>query len=251
MGNSAESSASNSITTQAAPGQQVWTSGANTTWTCPAGVTSVSVLCIALARSGELSYTGGPIYSLNGFGGALSYINNYSVTPSSTYVVVASYGHNTYFVNESTCRANSSSTRVGDGGGNGGTNTYLSGAFTRQGGSGAGGYSGNGGTGNTNSAGAAGAGGGGGAGSGSGGRGGGGVGDQGEGSSGAGGSSGNRGGGGSGGVGGGTSTGGGNYGGGGGTGNTEYAGTSAGAARLRIMWPGDVRQYPSTRTADE
>ena len=251
VGNSAESSASNSITTEANPGQQTWNTGTNTTWTCPAGVTSVSVLCIATPRNGELSYTSGPIYSFNGFGGALSYINNYSVTPTSTYAVYVSAAHNTYFVNESTCRAYDCCTRVGDGGGNAGTNQYLSGVFTRQGGSGAGGYSGNGGTGNSNTTGASGAGGGGGAGSGSGGRGGGGVGNQGEGSSGAGGASGYRGGGGSGGVGGGTDYNGGQYGGGGGTGNTDYAGASGSIGHLRIMWPGDARQYPSTRTADE
>ena len=232
VGNSAESSASNSITTQAAPGQQVWTSGTGNYWTCPAGVSSVSVLCIAIPRNGELSYTGGPPYSYNGFGGCLSYINNYSVTPSSTYLVYLA-GHNTFFVNESTIRANAQSTRVGDGGGDGGTNSYLSGVLTRQGGSGGGGYSGNGGTGNTNSAGAAGAGGGAGAGSGSGGRGGGGVGNQGEGSSGAASASGYQGSGGS------------------GTGNTAYAGTAGSSGKVRIMWPGDARQYPSTRTADE
>lgn len=251
VGNSAESSASGSITTEANPGQQVWTTATSTTWTCPAGVTSVSVLCIATPRNGELSYTAGPIYSLNGFGSALSYINNYSVTPSSTYVVEVSWGHNSYFVNESTCRASSMSTRVGDGGGNGGGNTYVPSAFTRMGGSGSGGYSGNGGEGTSAAVGAAGAGGGAGAGSGSGGRGGGGVDVQGEGSSGAASASGYRGNAGSGGTGGGTSYNGGQYGGGGGTGNTSYAGTAGSIGALRIMWPGTARQYPSTRTADE
>jgi hypothetical protein len=250
VGNSAESSASGSITTEANPGQQVYTSGTGNYWTCPAGVTSVSVLCIAIGRGGELSYTAGPIYSYGGFGGCLSYINNYSVTPTTAYQVYLA-GHNTFFVNESTVRANAQSTRVGDGGGNAGTSYYLSGVFTRQGGAGAGGYSGNGGVGGTATTGVSGAGGAGGAGAGAGGLGGGGVGNQGEGSSGAGGSPGNRGGGGSGGVGGGTSTSGGLYGGGGGTGNTEYAGTGGGGGQVRIMWPGTARQYPSTRTADE
>ena len=44
---------------------------------------------------------------------------------------------------------------------------------------------------------------------------------------------------------------GGNYGGGsgaqGGNGTSQYGGNGA----VRIMWPGDERAYPSTRTADE
>ena len=247
-GNSAESSASNSITTEANPGQQYWEAQSGS-WTAPAGVTSVSVLGVGLGRSGELSYTGGPAYSLGGFGGSLSYINNYTVVPGSAYAFSASTI--SFFINDTILKAGSEYARVGDGGGNGAGNTYISGSFTRQGGSASGGYSGNGGAGSTATAGAAGSGGAPGGGSSSGGKGGGGVGIQGQGSSGAASASGYRGNAGSGGEGGGTSTAGGDYGGGGGTGDTNYAGTGAGTSVLRIMWPGSARQYPSTRTADE
>ena len=252
VGNSAESSASNSITTEANPGQQVWTSGFSNYWVCPAGVTSVSVLAIGKGRNGELSYTAGPVYSLNGYGAALSYINNYTVVPTTSYLVRVNYGATTSFVNDSTLKAAGQSNRVGDGGGNGGANTYVPGAFTRMGGSGTGGYSGNGGVGSSAAAGPAGVSGGApGAGSGSGGKGGGGVGLLGEGSTGAASASGYQGRGGSGGAGNTTSIHGALYGGGGGTGNTEYAGTGGAGGAVRIMWPGADRQYPSTRTADE
>jgi hypothetical protein len=122
------------------------------TWTCPAGVTSVSVVCIGGGGGGVGSATG---------------IHGIPVTQPGTT------GSNTYFVNTTTCAGfggTSGSTGLfaggtyfGTGGGNGGTN----GSTGKYGGGGAGGYSGNGGNGcttfgGTGSAGSGGGGGGGG-----------------------------------------------------------------------------------------
>ena len=161
---------------------------------------------------------------------------------------------------------------VGDGGGSGGGAPIAVGAGGSGGGGGAGGYSGNGGDGGNNNGSVsptAGAGGGGGGGGGAstsadnGAGGGGGVGIYGEGASGAAGVSGTNvgtgGGAGSGGAAGVTgksnATDGVNQGGngglyGGGGGNSETSGNGGGGA-VRIIWPGNVRQFPSTRTADE
>ena len=192
-------------------------------------------------------------------------------------------GGTSYFVNASTCRGGGgeggqqSSTRnsggdfAGDGGGTGGGGTISFSGGGSGGGGGAGGYSGDGGHGSNNagnggSAGAGGAGGGGGGAStdaDNGAGGGGGVGIYGEGASGARGASGTNvgtgGGGGSGGTAGatgqsnttdGTNQGGqgGSFGGGGGCSNSSGDG---GGGAVRIIWPGDVREFPSTRTADE
>lgn len=237
-----------------AQGQQVYT-GASTSqtysWVCPAGVTSVSVVCV-----------GAGVYS----GGGLGYKNNISVTPGNSYTVVAAgygaYNLESYFINNSTVAGKNPTSGspysgggyVGDGGGNGGSwNNSLG-----SGGGGAGGYSGNGGDGTANGTTAAtGAGGGGGGGFGNGstlGGGGGGVGLLGQGSNGAGGTSGARGGGGgSGGTSGtaGSADPGGNagqYGGGAGL-ATNFFGTQESGA-VRIIWPGTTRQFPSTNTGD-
>ena len=242
-------------------GQQVYT--ANSTWVAPTGVTKVSVVCV------------GPGFAEannNGGAGGLGYKNNISVTPGNSYTVVVGGGNSgtdSYFISTATVKGgsggrNSGGTHTGDGGGNGG--------HTNNGGAGAGGYSGDGASGSDgggNQNGQAGTGGGGGsgaAGNASGtpyGGGGGGVGLLGEGSSGAAGvvSGVNRtgGGGGSGGVAG--TTGylledvfgypgdGGNYGGAGAFAGSSVRNSAGGACR--IIWPGDARQFPSTRTADE
>ena len=262
-GSSSASSASGSITTSPPVGQQLYTGTSSSySWTAPAGVTSVSVVCI------------GPGYS--GYAGALGYLNNYSVTPGNSYSVQCSFNQ-AYFVNTSTCQAGYVS-HVGTGGGNMGS--------TRNGSPGAGGYSGDGGSGSVRQSGwsmpsqasafdgpphdpgTAGSGGGGGGGgqpgehwdpvdgwspgcsSGSGG-----VGALGQGSNGAGG------GGGSGAIGEYTSGGGGGSGGGSGTGSTlsysggdkaggNYGGAQGGLGAVRIIWPGTTRSFPSTNTGD-
>lgn len=223
-------------------------------WVCPAGVTSISV--VAVGRGG---ISGGA--SCGGGGGALVYRNAVPVTPGYSYQINVGTEYPNYVTTAFDMIANAGS----DGDGTGGAAGVPQGTFTAGfyggkgngpypntaaggGGGGAGGYSGNGGAGGnsvgTSGGGAGGAGGGGGGcSSGQGGRGGG-VGLLGAGTS--GGSAPNTPSGtgvpgkpGSGGVGG-------DYGGGGGGLTTGY-----GAAAVRIIWPGDVRQFPSTRTADE
>jgi len=276
LGNGPSSASSNSITTQVPSGSSTYTSAGVFSWTAPAGVTSVSVVCI-----GGGAHARGPGY---GRGGDLSYANNIAVTPGATYSVQVgqpSYGfsstsdyENSYF---SWCYARGGGQSVGnirDGGGDGGGATGSWG-----GGSGAGGYTGNGGLGGryygeNGTAGSGGAGGGGGGQSGTsepeGGGGGGGVNVYGLGTSGAGGAFGTGGwgsppggtGGGGGSSGGSGQTGystpeesgytrteggmGGSYGGGGGATNEDGGNAYSGA--VRIIWPGTTRQFPSTNT---
>jgi prepilin-type N-terminal cleavage/methylation domain-containing protein len=239
------------------------------TFTVPAGVVSVSVLCIGAGGMG-----GHTANAVGGGGGGLAYVNNISVTPGSTHSVVvgaqlsygtagqsgastfgstlcgASGGWNVGGVG--TSNAAGGSPIVGTGG-NGGTAIGNGSGMDGGGGGGAGGYSGNGGNGSMGAGSAtAGSGGGGGGGSGGqngggGGMGGGGVGVYGVGANGAAGTLGSYatqvGKGGSGGVDGNSSTGhGGLYGGGTGGG---HSGAGAGGA-VRIIWPGDSRTFPST-----
>jgi len=65
-------------TVTAEPGQ-VEISPGTTSWTVPAGVTSVSVVCIGAGSVGATGYGGG--------GGGLAYGNNISVTPGATISV--------------------------------------------------------------------------------------------------------------------------------------------------------------------
>lgn len=210
-------------------------------WTCPANVFSVSGVVVGISPNS---------------GAPLAYKNNYAVTPGNTYTIVidSGTGVRSSFVNDATLSAGGSfSGRTGDGGGDGGNGN----------GGGAGGYSGNGGrsgaaTGGASEAGAGGGGSGGGYDNGSGSTigAGGGVGLYGQGASGASvpataiGTAG----GGKGGSGGTnaqpTSTGyalgaAGNY--GGGPAWDGPTGTS-GASALRLIWPGNLRTFPSTNT---
>ena len=208
-------------------------------WVCPAGVTSVSVVCIG----GGAGSSGGAASG----GGGLGYINDFAVTPGNSYTVrvgekgrsgMMAGGYNggdSYFINTSTVKGGggiadgAGGTYTGDGGGNGS-------AGNSNGGGGAGGYSGDGNSG-TGGAGADGT---------TGSRmGGGGVGAHGEGSSG----TPNTGQGGSGGQEGytfmgsnETSADGGLFGGGA---SNRWATQGAGGC-VRIIWPGDTRQFPST-----
>jgi hypothetical protein len=54
------------------------------TWTCPANVYNVSILCVGAGGGGGGAYGGG-----GGGGGGLSYLNNYAVTPGQTYTIQA------------------------------------------------------------------------------------------------------------------------------------------------------------------
>ena len=229
-------------------GQQAYTTAGTYSWTAPAGVTSVSVVCVG---------SGGNV----GQGaGALAYKNNIAVTPGASYTVVVNVAPGTsYFSSVGTVSAGQGATRTGDGGGDGG------GGY----GGGAGGYSGNGGNGSYGVGDGSGGGGGGGGGAAayavlndfvSGG--GGGVGILGEGASGAGGtgystigSTTKAGKGGSGGANGASGASlsatpnGGSYGGGAGLGSASGFGIGGGGA-VRIIWPGTTRQFPSTNTGD-
>jgi len=258
-GPSYPSAASNSITAISGSSQSYTTPGTYS-WVAPAGVTSVSVVAVGGGETG-CNYGGG------GGGGALGYVNNYSVTPTSSYtVVVGSGGRNpcatpgdSYFVSTAVVKGgaavNNSCTPAsytGTGGGAGGVRGRNNVCYAGYaGGGGAGGYSGAGGHGITyNCCGygvqrTAGAGGGGGGGGGTSGYGGGGVGLFGQGANGS--IAAAAGGGGSGGADGGATyvnPGVGLYGGGsgGGAGGSQKGGYGA----VRIVWPGNIRLFPST-----
>lgn len=263
-------------------GQVEFTTYGTYTWTCPEGVYSVSAVCIGAGGTAASSQFGA-VAAYAGGGGGLGYKNNIPVVPGQSYTIqVGRRGEwiansyplastNSWFMSATTvagiaggaaggsaCRIGGS--YIGDGGGNGGNGG--SGASGGAGGGGAGGYSGTGGAGgySGSSAGTNGSGGGGGGGAGYfggdplkniGGNGGG-TGLQGQGTNGVGGSGfttsgispniyyyANNATAGSGGIGK-------SYGGGG----NVYSGYGGDGA-VRLIWPGDARQFPSTRTADE
>ena len=259
--------------------QEAFVTPGTYSWTCPAGVTSVCVVCVGAGGGGGASSE-----RCGGSGGGLAWRNNISVTAGTSYTVVVGSGGggngaggDSYFSSTSTVRGSG-----GLGGGPGGT--QAGGAFNQGGGSdggggigggtlsrflnahgggGAGGYSGAGGDAVNNANGENGAGGGGGAGADGGGGtndrggGGGGTGIYGQGSNGAGGVY-------SDGAGGGGSTanstgtdgqsdsqgGDGGFPGGGGGQRTNGSPGSGGDGAVRILW-GSGRSYPSTNTADQ
>ena len=269
-------------------GQQAYTSPGTYSWTCPTGVTSVSVVCVGGGGRGtsQTEYFSAQFNGSNvpGGGGGLGWKNNIPVSPGQTYTVkvgeqsfdnlgvegLGTYTGNgsgdSYFINASTVLGGGGGFYsykgggfVGDGGGKGGGSHNASvgagGGFW--GGGGAGGYTGSGGSGGFSSyqpGSGQGGGGGGGGGASFPAGGGGGVGIYGQGSNGYAGSSTNGGGGGSGGSAG-TSGGegykgnGGSYGGGGGCGSSSESGGIAGAGAVRIIW-GPNRSFPSTNTND-
>lgn len=260
-------------------GQQAFTTPGTHTWTCPAGVTSVCVVCIGGGGTGG---------AYGGSGGSLAYKNNITVTPGQTYTIVVGNTNSQISGSPYSFTAESSSAfgtvasggeggysgsststfkSIGsnyDGGGRGGlasSDWFVSGYGYKGGaGGGAGGYSGDGGNGGKGVTGAggdtaptAGSGGGGGGGmpptSGSSGSGGG-TGIFGEGTSGAAGTSSSPNGKGGSGGGDGTQPYGGQY--GGGSGNTSMSTTqnmNAQHGAVRIIW-GTGRSFPSTLTAD-
>jgi hypothetical protein len=150
-------------------GEAEYTTPGTYSWTAPAGVTSVSVVCVGAG--------GGPAVNTSGAsgagGGGLGWKNNIAVTPGNSYTVVvgaggtrvtsgtAPAGGDSYFIDVLTvagfggaggiAAGNGNPAGggfVGDGGGNGGSGGSRSGSSTAAGGGGgAGGYSGNGGAG--------------------------------------------------------------------------------------------------------
>lgn len=242
-------------------GQSIYTSPGSYTWYAPAGVNSISVVCVGGGQGANIGTTGGR-------GGGLGYRNGIPGGTSYSLVVGAggasanAYGGKSWFVSEYTFVGYATFGEGGGGVSNAGffPSGGAGGSSGAYGGGGAGGYSGTGGQGgpfgSNGTSGAGGAGGGGGTVY-SGGwftGGGGGVGLFGEGGSGAGGVSGSRGGGGGSGGGSGGDTGAaGAYGGGGGGGENIYGFTSlqAGASgAVRVMWPGTSRLFPSTNTGN-
>jgi len=188
----------NFLTPPPSTGQQAYTTPGTYSWTAPAGITSVCVVCVGGGGSGTVraQYTGSTTMA-GGGGGGLGWKNNISVTPGRSYTVVVGAGtpsvsypsgtnptapstaaQDSYFISTSTVKggaggnstlssAGAGGTYVGDGGGNGGAGGAKSGQNSGSGGGGAGGYSGNGGNGGAGPAnGTAGAGGGGGGGAG-------------------------------------------------------------------------------------
>lgn len=245
----------------ASAGQQAYTAPGTYSWTAPAGVTSVCVVCIGGGQAGGAWIAG---TSQGGDGGSLAYGNNIPVTPGQSYTVVVGAGGNGFlqaggsssFINTATLVGGGGGTGLGSAGStrSGGGSGGAAGPAGPGGGGGAGGYSGNGGAGGGfKTAGLSGAGGGGGGGAGGdtgtsssntlGGSGGG-VGIMGQGLSGAGGSSGSQAGfPGSGGMGA-------TYGGGGGGYDSHQMYYPPGArGAVRIIW-GPGRAFPSTGTQD-
>jgi hypothetical protein len=146
-------------TTNAATGQQLFTSSG--TWVAPAGVTSVSVVCVGGGQAGIQSVQNQFVcfpegcfnqpfrYMTGGTGGALSWKNNITVVPGQAYTVTVGAAGTSFglggvssFIDTSTIRAGTGSNRLGDGGGNGGVGQASS--DFAPGGGGAGGYTGNG-----------------------------------------------------------------------------------------------------------
>ena len=60
-------------------GQQEYTTAGTYTWVCPAGVTSVSVVCIGGGGTGG---------AYGGSGGSLAYKNNITVSPGTSYTII-------------------------------------------------------------------------------------------------------------------------------------------------------------------
>ena len=274
-------------------GEQIYThsntSQTTYTWTCPSGVSSVSVVCVGGGGGGRPGFSGHN-YGIGGGGGGLGYKNNISVSAGTSYTVkVGAKGNrqgsgttvsptttspnsgDSWFISAATVRGGggeggydgsnggNGGDYTGDGGGNGGRGgDSVNGGGGEGGGGGAGGYAGNGGNapnaGNSGSGTASsGAGGGGGGGF----AGGGGVGIMGQGANGA--YNWNGGKGGSGGDNGEPYYGvsypgkGGNYGGGGGcVDNGLSTGSYGGDGAVRIIWDtaGATRSFPSTNVGN-
>tara|TARA_B100000287_G_scaffold424613_1_gene469521 strand:+ start:2886 stop:7997 length:5112 start_codon:yes stop_codon:yes gene_type:complete len=135
-------------------GQQLYASTGTHLWTCPAGVTKVSVVCVG--AGGNDGSTGGD------GGGGLGWKNDIPVTPGQQYTVkvgaqiAGGNGEDSYFIDTATVKGGggfvgtnfvggSGGNYTGDGGGDGGDGGAPN--SNRGAGGGAGGYSGKGGNG--------------------------------------------------------------------------------------------------------
>ena len=153
------------------PGQAAFTTPGTYSWTAPAGVTSVCVVCIGGGGGGGNSSSG----ATGGAGGGLGWKNNITVVPGTSYTVEvgvagarttpvgatnSTNGGDSYFISTGTvagfggAKANTPGSSIravggsyfGDGGGVGGYGGNNASNYAG-GGGGAGGYSGNGGDG--------------------------------------------------------------------------------------------------------
>lgn len=158
----------------AQPGEAIFTDTAGASWVVPAGVTSISAVCIGGGGAGTGNTSGGS----GGGGGDLRYYNNLAVTPGETLTIVVGVAgivdNNTGLITNSGpskiqrsgttlleaagggrgttsgsgAKQGTSTTRAGDVGGyDGGVAGNPPSSTTTGGGGGAGGYSGNGGSG--------------------------------------------------------------------------------------------------------
>jgi len=85
--NDAGTATANSVQTGTQAGQWYSTSsGSNTSWTAPAGVTQISIFGVGQGGQGS-SYCNQVTSGVGGGGGAAGYSNNVSVTPGQTYYV--------------------------------------------------------------------------------------------------------------------------------------------------------------------
>jgi len=75
--------------TAAEPGQELFTSSSSTfTWTVPSGITSCSIVCVGEGGTGAYITVAQPTIGIwGGGGGALSYINNVSVTAGEEIII--------------------------------------------------------------------------------------------------------------------------------------------------------------------
>jgi len=140
-----------SFSTLATTGQTFTTLGANT-WTCPAGVYSINVVCVGGGAGGASYYGGG------GGGGALAWKNNIAVVPGTVYNLFVGGGggagvYPAYAGNGAASSFTAGFGTISAGGGRAPTgNTFGSGSIGGLGGTPSGTYDGggNGGAGGTN-----------------------------------------------------------------------------------------------------
>ncbi len=153
-------------------GNESFTTPGTFQWTCPAGVTSISAVCIG-GGGGSTSYTSGTYAMNGGCGGGLGWKNSIPVVPGTDYNIVVGaggvgnaynssglVGGNSYFIDVNTVSGRggiggtyntsyaTGGTFTGDGGGDGGgIESSGNSGYGPSGGGGAGGYNGNGGKG--------------------------------------------------------------------------------------------------------
>jgi len=96
IGNAVSIGGGITITAVTLPGEQIYSTPGTYSWTAPAGVTSVSVVCIGAGGAGTRGTSPSDVDQLRrgGGGGGLGWKNNIAVTPGQTYTVVVGAGGN-------------------------------------------------------------------------------------------------------------------------------------------------------------